>query len=136
MFLLLLAAMAFRPAGDPTTLHGNVVVKSMSEHEIVTFVDEDGDRVVDDTFAFWSESPLPPLDYQTSDATIDYRGDALTVTSADGISIAFAINGEASATRMVGYGLNHHTGRFANQFRIDALDGREVGEVFRCYGQR
>ncbi|HYI12005.1 MAG TPA: hypothetical protein VEK57_23320 [Thermoanaerobaculia bacterium] len=120
-------------------LHGSAVVTKTSAHEIAIVVnayreEAQADRLADHVFRFWTEAEVPEIALTSRAASIEFRGDELIVVAADRqwfIALTVGDNrqppaapGGFTASRLVGYGLNHETGPAVN--RMPFVEDPEV----------
>lgn len=122
---------------DDVVVRGSGVIRTAPTGEVVISIHSfaHSDSVageVDHEFRFWSEAPLPRFDVGFRAASVEYRGDQLTLTIADrqtyygfvvdgAQNAATAVPGGFGGATFVGYGLNHSNRRGAS--RIVEGDG-------------
>jgi hypothetical protein len=104
------------PADDYTVLTGKVTIGTVGDRTVGVMVDQ-GDSYRH-LFRLWTSGPVKPFRATSQNASIEYRGDELVIMAADQdlFWVLATSTGDAraprqpvgfTATRYVGYGLNH-----------------------------
>lgn len=103
-------------ADDYTVLTGKVTIGTIGEREVGVMIDQ-GDSFRH-LFRLWTSAPIKPFRATSQSASIEFRGDELVIMAADHdlFWVLATSAGDAhsprqpvgfTATRYVGYGLNH-----------------------------
>lgn len=104
------------PADDYTVLTGKVTIGTIGDREVGVMIDQ-GDSFRH-LFRLWTSGPIKPFRASSQSASIEYRGDELVIMAADQdlFWVLATSTGDAraprqpvgfTASRYVGYGLNH-----------------------------
>ena len=127
-----------RSPGDSAALQGHVIIDAKPNNMVVIGIDADRDGFSDEVFWFFSNSPVAVrLDLQQ--ATLDYRGDDLTVITDEGRLYEFSISegrtprqgprNVPDTTVFSGYGLNHSMGDHTHVRMVFSAPRRGSGET-------